>query len=144
MHGPVKVISFMNRFDSELRLMLAYTTVLLACVALASCSNGPAEIWSAKVLSPDGSRVAHAYTLQSSGMGTASVGTGVYIERPGSSTPSTQVAGFGNESAYPAGVTAVKLTWVGNSRLEVTYAKGAELNFKAAQADGVEIAVHKD
>lgn len=134
----------MKKLIAGLRQSAANSASLLACVALASCSSDIADIWSAKVPSPDGSRVAHAYTLQSSGMGTASVGTGVYIERPGSSTPSTQVAGFSNESAYPAGVTAVKMTWVGNSQLEVTYARGAELNFKATQAEGVEIAVHKD
>lgn len=87
--------------------------------------------------------MAQASTLQSSGLGTAAVGTGVYLKRIRSSNAPVQVLGFSNGSAYPVGSTAVKLAWVTDTHLDVAYNQDAKLNFKVAKVDGVEITAHQ-
>ena len=97
------------------------------------------NIWSAEAKSPSGDWIAQASTLQSSGFGTADVETGVYLKWAAGSHPPTLILGFSNGAAYPRGITSVKMRWVSNSHLDVTYNAGATLNFQAIKAGGIEI-----
>lgn len=117
--------------------------IVVLCMMLSGCGGNNAAIWSAESKSPNGNLVAQAYTLQSSGLGTSAVATGVYLKRAASSLPPTQVLGFSNNSAYPLGITGVKMKWITNSHLDVAYNAGATLNFQIAKADGVEITAHQ-
>lgn len=110
---------------------------------LSSCGGNSVTLWSVEAKSPRGDWIAQASTLQSSGLGAAAVGTGVYLKKIGGLHPSIQVLGFSNYSAYPAGSTSVKLIWMNNSHLDVIYNQNAKLNFQEAKVDGVEVTVHQ-
>ena len=114
------------------------------CAVLSGCGGNAVPLWSAESTSPNGDWVAQAYTLQSSGFGTAAVGTGVYLKRTQDSHESIQVLGFSNDSAYPVGVTSVKLKWVDDSHLDVTYGRAAKLNFQAVMTSDVKVTEHQN
>lgn len=99
-------------------------------------------LWSTESKSPRGDWVAQAYTLQSSGFGTAAVGTGVYLRRTNGPHKSIQVLGFSNKYAYPIGITAVTLAWETDSSLDVTYNDDAKLNLIVTNVDNVKITAH--
>ena len=84
-----------------------------------------------------------ASTIQNSGFGTGDVETGVYLKWASTTQHPTMILGFSNESAYPLGVTGVKMKWITNNHLDVAYGPGAKLNFQAIKAGGVEITVHQ-
>lgn len=113
------------------------------CVALSGCGGNNVEIWSAESKSPNGAWIAQASTSQSSGFGTAAVGTGVYVKQAAGSLPPLQILGFSNDSAYPNGITGVKMKWITNSHLDVTYGPGAKLNLQVIKAYGLEFTVHQ-
>lgn len=115
---------------------------IVGCVLLQGCHD-QATIWSTTAVSPNGQIIASAETTQWGGLGTAYVATGVYLKQPKSSQPPLLILGFTNESAYPAGVTAVNLRWLSDSQLDVTYKPGATIDFQAIKALGVDISVHK-
>ncbi len=117
-----------------------WQVIIVSCVLLAGCGSDQATIWSAKAASPSGLLIASAHTTQISGPGTAWVGTKVYLGR---GADPLLILSFANGSAYPAGNTAVKLHWLSNSQLDVTYKPGATIEFQAIKAFGVAISVHE-
>ena len=119
-----------------------YAGCVVVSLSVLSCSENDATIWQSKATSPDKNWVATVSTTQSSGFGTADVETGVYLKWVNSPHPPTLILGFSNETAYPLGITGVQMHWVTNSHLDVTYNKGAQLNFQAIKAGGVEISAH--
>jgi hypothetical protein len=48
-----------------------------------------------------------------------------------------------NDTAYPLGITAVDMTWITPSHLNITYRGQATINFQAIKCAGVEISVEK-
>lgn len=115
---------------------------IVGCVLLQGCHD-QAVIWSTSAVSPNGQLIASADTTQWGGLGTAYVATGVYLKQSKSSQHPLTILSFINESAYPAGVTEVKLSWLSDSQLDVTYKPGATIDFQAIKALGVNITVHK-
>lgn len=130
---------FVNRSVSYVLII----NIIMQCTLLSGCGGNDATIWSAESKSPNGDWVARAQTLQSSGFGTSAVATGVYLDKAADSMSTIQVLGFSNNAAYPLGVTSVKMTWITDSHLDVTYNAGATLNFKLIKTDDVEITVHQ-
>jgi hypothetical protein len=108
------------------------------CVLVFGCKDS-AIIWSAESRSPDGHWLVSASTEQFSGPGTAYVGTTVYLQQD--SNPRVEILGLANDSAYPAGVTSVGMTWLTPSHLELTYEGHASLNFQLAKYAGIDISV---
>lgn len=88
--------------------------------------------------------IAQAQTMTTGGFGTAaSPYTAVYLKFARGSWPSTLILSFMNPVAYPVGVTAVRMRWITNTHLDVTYTKPATLSFQAVQAVGVQITIHQ-
>jgi hypothetical protein len=119
-------------------------TVLLTVIAASlymSCCRDSALIWSAESRSPDGRLLASAQTDQFSGPGTAHVGTTVFLKQIGGSRPPVEILEFSNDSAYPPGVTSVRMNWTTASHLEVMYQSGATLDFQAVKCFGIDISV---
>jgi hypothetical protein len=109
-----------------------------ACVLASGC-RASAIIWSAESRSPDGRWLVSASTEQFGGPGTAYVGTTVYLKQD--SHPRVEILGLSNESAYPAGVTSVGMTWLTPSHLELTYQGHASLDFQVVKCAGIDISV---
>ena len=127
---------------TNLRFLTGIVAAL--CFTLYGCGGGNSVIiWSATSKSPDGQWIAEAHTAQSSGLGTAAVATGVYIKQAVAHSEKIQILGFSNASAYPIGVTSVKMRWMTNSHLDVTYGKGAQLSFQVIKAYGLEFTAHQ-
>jgi len=112
-------------------------------VMLVGCDRDFATIWSQEVKSPDGHWVAVASTTQNGGPGTASVDTAVYLKWLASSGSPTLILGLSNESAYPLGITRVRMSWLTDKHLDLAYCEGT-VGFQAIKAGGsLDISVHK-
>jgi hypothetical protein len=117
---------------------LIFSSVLAVCALASGCSDS-AIVWSGESQSPDKHFVAKARTEQYSGPGTAGVFTTVYLKQ-GAQSP-VMILSLSNESAYPAGITAVNMNWITPSHLSVTYKGHATIDFQAIKCAGVEISV---
>jgi hypothetical protein len=118
-------------------------SVLGLSLTLAGCGPDAASVWSGEAKSPSGRWVSTATTTQNGGPGTASVDTAVYLRWSASSAPPTLILGLSNETAYPVGVTAVRMTWLTEDRIDLGYCEGT-VGFQAIQAGGsVGITVHR-
>jgi hypothetical protein len=110
---------------------------------LAGCGSDSASVWSGEANSPSGRWVSTAVTTQNGGPGTASVDTAVYLRWSASSAPPTLILALSNDTAYPIGITAVKMTWLTEDQLDLEYCEGA-VDFQAIKAGGkVGISVHR-
>jgi hypothetical protein len=121
----------------SIRQAILLTTVGV-CVLAFGCRDS-AIIWSAESRSPDGRWLVSASTEQFGGPGTAYVGTTVYLQQD--SNPRVEILGLANDSAYPAGVTSVGMTWITPSHLELTYEGHSSLNFQLANYKGIDISL---
>lgn len=118
--------------------------ILLVIIGVCALGTGCQEhqtIWSAEARSPDGYWLASGSTVQHFGPGNAGVYTSVYLKRTNDSEAPREVLGFSFESAYPSGVSNVKMNWVTPSHLDVTYNGHAELYFQVVKYAGVVISV---
>jgi hypothetical protein len=122
---------------------IKWQAIIVCCVLFAGCDSDQAIIWSATDASPNGALIASAHTTQTGGPGTAFVGTEVILEQAKIANK-IAILGFSNESAYPTGATAVKLHWLSNSHLDVTFKPGATIEFQAIKALGVTITTHEE
>lgn len=142
----VKVMKLVNSYSYSFRVLIVCMIVALF-VQLSGCSLSSldsATVWSAKSKSPDGKIVASAETIEIGGFGTAGPpATFVHLKYARVPGAGDLILGFGNPTARPVGVTAVKMKWVTNTHLDVTYTKPANLGFQAIKADGVQITVHQ-
>jgi hypothetical protein len=114
--------------------------ILAVCTFAFGCDGGT-TIWSADSTSPDHRWVSSASTKQWSGPGNAYVATSVYLKRPDGSKPPIEILEFANDSAYPAGITSVDMTWLTPSHLELGHKGHASLNFQAVKCAGIDISV---
>lgn len=110
----------------------------LLLVSWAGCRDA-AVIWSAESRSPDGRHIASAQTVQFAGPGTASVETTVYLRESSERKPGTAVLSLDNDSAYPAGVTNVGMSWRGPAHLVLDYHGHASIALQAIRCYGIEI-----
>lgn len=111
-------------------------------LVLIGCADDSASVWSGEARSPSGRWISTANTTQTGGPGTASVGTTVYLRWTASSDP-TLILGLENDTAYPVGITAIKMTWVTENQLDLAYCEG-KVGFQAIKAGGnVDITVHQ-
>jgi hypothetical protein len=116
------------------------SSILAVCTLVSGC-NDSAIIWSGESQSPSKNIVASASTEQQSGFGTAGVYTTVYLKQ--NAQKPTAILVFSNETAYPLGVTAVDMTWVTPSHLNVAYKGNVNIEFQAIKCAGVEISIEK-
>ena len=114
--------------------------LVAACGMVLGCRD-VATIWSAEARSPDGNWTARARTDQYGGPGTAFVGTSVYLYWINGSKPPVLILGLSNESAYPNGITSVKMNWLTPSKLELAYQGHASIDFEAIKCAGIDISV---
>jgi hypothetical protein len=118
------------------------SVVLGLGLVLGGCGPDSASVWSGEAKSPSGRWVSTAITTQNGGPGTASVDTAVYLRWSASSAPPTLILALSNETAYPIGITAVKMTWLTEGQLDLGYCEGA-VGFQAIKAGvNVDISVH--
>lgn len=117
--------------------------VIGSCIQLTGCQEDAATIWSADAKSPDGRWVAEARTVQYGGMGTAGVQTVVFLKRTSESSSQIQILGLSNDSAYPAGATQVKMSWLNTHRLNVSYGQNANINFQAIQCADIGLSLSR-
>lgn len=115
--------------------LIALAILLLSCAA---CRDA-AVIWSAESRSPDGRHIASAQTVQFAGPGTASVETTVYLRDSSERKPGTVVLSLDNDSAYPAGITNVGMSWRGPAHLVLDYRGHASIALQAIRCYGIEI-----
>jgi hypothetical protein len=137
-HGSI------NQLGAAIRSVARMVIALLivgSLVLVSGCRDKGTTIWSKEVRSPDGQWLAAAATKQWSGAGTAYVATSVYLKWMGGSQPPIEILGFSNDSAYPSGITNVKMEWVTPKHLEVTYGSHAKLDFQAVKCNGIDISV---
>lgn len=126
---------------SAKRSALASVGMCLSLV-LVGCADDSASVWSGEARSPSGRWISTASTIQTGGPGTASVGTTVYLRWTANSDP-TLILGLENDSAYPIGITAIKMTWLTENQLDFAYCEG-KVGFQAIKAGGnVDITVRK-
>ena len=119
---------------------LILSSILAACTLVSGC-NDSATIWSGEAQSPNKNFVASARTEQHSGLGTAGVYTSVYLKQ--NTQKPTTILVLSNESAYPLGVTAVNMSWVTPSHLNIAYKGNANIVLQVVKCAGVEISIEK-
>jgi hypothetical protein len=73
--------------------------------------------------------------------GTAYVGTHAYLKAVNGSPRSLEILGLSDESAYPANVTNVGMSWTSPSQLELTYKGHVTVDFQVIKCAGIDIAV---
>jgi hypothetical protein len=119
------------------------SVVMWLSLILVGCGSDSASVWSGEANSPSGRWVSTAVTTQNGGPGTASVDTAVYLRWTAGSAPPTLILALSNDTAYPIGITAVKMTWLTERQLDLGYCEGA-VGFQAIKAGGnVDISVHR-
>lgn len=127
---------------SATRLTVVFVVMSLSLV-LVGCEPDSASVWSGEAKSPSGRWVSMATTTQTGGPGTASVGTTVYLRWATGSPSPTLILGLENETAYPIGITAIKMTWLTENQLDLAYCEG-KIGFQAIKAGGnVDITIHQ-
>ena len=107
-------------------------------VSLAGCGKDWAVTWQADAGSSDGHYQAHAETIQQSGPGNAALWTEVRLTQKGRVEGSTILVLMHNNSPQDVR-NAVRMTWVGDSKLRVEYTASSDVAFQAVKAAGVEI-----
>ncbi|WP_267226715.1 hypothetical protein [Dyella silvae] len=132
----------MDRHIRKARLVLLVCVVWLSLL-VAGCDREPVVIWSARASSPDGLLIATAQTYQWAGFGNNYVGTTVELHQSSDRTAQPNVIlSMTNDSAYPAGTTAVTMRWTSNNSLDIAYPGGATLDFQAILALRTDITSH--
>lgn len=115
---------------------VALALTVSACALLFACSNA-VTIWSGESRSPDGQWRAIARTDQYSGPGNAALLTTVYLKATKGRKDETEVLLF----MQNAKSIDLKMNWLTQSHLEVTYKQPAEIDFQAIKCAGIDISV---
>ena len=115
--------------------------ILGVCFLLSGCIRGGAETtWSAESRSPDGKRVASAFTVEQSGFGTGGGGTNVYLNWTTGSQPKLLILAFSDGPSGPGGMN-VGINWLTPTHLELTYKGRRSFDFQALKCYGVDVSV---
>jgi hypothetical protein len=131
-----------NKTNSDCWLIeRAFPLILGVCFLLSGCMKGGSETtWSAESRSPDGKRVATAFTVEQSGFGTGGGGTNVYLNWTAGSQRKLLVLAFSDGPSQPGGMN-VGMNWLTPTHLELTYKGQRTLDFQAVKCYGVDISV---
>jgi hypothetical protein len=122
-------------------LVIKAVVPLVLLVFLAGCIKGGSETtWSAESRSPDGKRVASAFTIEQSGFGTGGGGTDVYLNFTTGSQSKLLILAFSDGPSVPGGMN-VGMNWLSPTHLELTYKGQRPLDFQAVKCYGVDISV---
>ncbi len=122
-------------------LVIRAVVPLVLLVSLAGCIKGGSETtWAAESRSPDGKRVASAFTIEQSGFGTGGGGTDVYLNFTTGSQSKLLILAFSDGPSVPGGMN-VGMNWLSPTRLELTYKGQRSVDFQAVKCYGVEISV---
>jgi hypothetical protein len=127
-----------NSLTAVRKLILC--TVFGICVPAFGCT-GPATTWSVEVRSPDGKMIAHARTVEPSGIGTGEIGTFVDLNWTSGSQSPTVVLAFSDGAGQPGGDKSVGINWLSPTHLELTYKGQRTIDFEAVKCYGVDISV---
>ena len=110
------------------------------CLLLDGCLHNSRTIWSEESPSPDGLWLATAHTDEFSGPGNAGLYTQVELKRRRGPKETTEILLFDFQSATPDKAT-VEMKWLTPTRLDVTYAGNAVLDFQVVKCAGIDISV---
>lgn len=124
-----------------LHRLIFYTTIS-SCALAAGCQD-VATIWSAQTPSPDGLWIVDARTEQYGGLGTAAVITVVKLQRVHGSSSSVEILNLSYDSAYPAGSTAVKVSWLTPTHLDISFNSRVKIDFQAVRYAGIDISASR-
>lgn len=122
-------------------LALGAVAPLIVVLLLSACIKGGSETtWSAESRSPDGKRIASAFTVEQSGFGTGGGGTDVYLNFTAGSQSKLLILAFSDGPSVPGGMN-VGLNWLSPTHLELAYKGERPLDFQAVKCYGVDISV---
>ncbi len=130
-----------RRGTAQRRFLRAMGSLVIVASAtlVSACRDKGKTVWAQEVASPDGHWRAIAATKQWSGPGAAYVATTVHLlSRPGDGEP-IEILAFSNQTAYPLGITSVKMEWASSKHLAVTYGRRATLDFQVIKCGGLDI-----
>jgi hypothetical protein len=113
--------------------------IVLGFLGLPSCRDEGTIVWSAEVRSPDRRWLASADTKQWGGPGGAYVSTSVYLKPMGGGKPSVEILGLADPTAYPNGITSVKLTWITPTHLDIDYSGQSTVDLQVVKFQDIEI-----
>ena len=128
-----------NLSSTAVRKMISHAIISI-CVLVLGC-EGPRTTWSTEAQSPDGKMIAHARTIQPSGIGTGEIGTFVDLNWTGGSQSPTVVLAFSDGADQPGGDKSVGINWLSPTHLELTYKGQRTIDFEAVKCHGVDISV---
>ena len=83
--------------------------------------------------------IAHARTIQPSGIGTGEIGTFVDLNWTSGSQSPTVVLAFSDGADQPGGDKSVGINWLSPTHLELTYKGQRTIDFEAVKCHGVDI-----
>jgi len=124
-------------------LTLAAISLLLVGASVLAPGCGAAMIWSAESRSPDGMWLASGRTIENAGPGTNDVNTAVYLKRANGLGPSEMILSLAEGPVVPPSITGVRMEWLTPKHLELTYAGGRVLAYRASQSFGIDITVQE-
>jgi hypothetical protein len=105
------------------------------------CRKGTETIWSAEAKSPDGQWLAKAQTDQRSGFGTDGAVTAVYLQPSNGARSPVQVLSFSQNQNAQTSLIDLKMNWIDETHLEVSYKEHPNLDFQAVKYAGIDISV---
>ncbi len=127
--------------EGRFPLIVAGVVQLIFVFVLSGCIRGGSETtWLAESRSPDGKRVASAFTVEQSGFGTGGGGTDVYLNFTRGSQQKLLILAFSDGPSAPGGMN-VGMNWPTSTHLELTYKGERPLDFQAVRCYGVDISV---
>jgi hypothetical protein len=113
--------------------------IVLSSLCVTGCRNDGTIVWSAEVHSPDRRWLASAATKQWGGPGGAYVSTSVYLRPIGSNQRAFELLGLADPTAYPIGITSVKLTWITPTHLDIDYSDRSTVDLQVVKFQDIEI-----
>lgn len=125
---------------SECRKLFAIF-VMGAMIFACGCRHGVDTIWKAEVRSPDGQWLARAQTDQRSGFGTDGATTAVYLRPTNGSRQPVEILSFSQNENAQTSLIGLKMKWVNDTHLIVSYNNYATLDFQAIKYAGIDISV---
>lgn len=121
--------------------MRRHAVVVIALIALYSCAAGHETIWSQDLLSPDGSWIASASTIENAGAGTDGIGTFVTLRPVRGSGKEVDVAEFAHDSGSEKKLIDLSMHWLSKNRLDMTYDNNPEVEYYLCKYQDVTISI---
>lgn len=111
------------------------------CLLAALGCGGEDEIWTANAPSPDGRWLATASTLETSGFGTGSIQTDVFLKWSKGSDSPEHILGFVHDGRSGSKTINLSMNWVAPMHLDVTYDGHATVDFQVVRLGDVDISL---